>query len=245
MSIDYSFIYPAVTLTGYSFRISPGGEPQLWVEGVTLVGSPANALNFYLIGGIGGVQYRMKVITMLGDTESRTDMMDINLLGGDCGCGSPRITIPYSSDVVSSDGSIVINEAPRFFVSGTPPTNANVLDRWYNTADGVVYDFISDGPATRWVVSASGGSGGSGRVNLVKILPIHPDGVTTTFVLTTADSSTVNVVGSIDLFVSVDGVWQEGAVQYTAVGNAITFTQAPTADAAIFILWFAPVVGGP
>lgn len=80
--------------------------------------------------------------------------------------------------------------------------------------------------------------GGDGA-NIVKMNPITPDGTTTIFVLTASDGSTVGIAGANYLFVSVDGVWQEPGVQYTATGDQIAFAQAPTADAAVFMLWFA------
>jgi hypothetical protein len=238
VSVDYSQLTPGVTLTGYSFRVDPGGEPQLWISGVTL-GSPATVLNFYLSGGIGGRQYQVTIIAILGDTERRSDVLNVNVLGDGCGCALPMSTA-WLQDATSGDGSIIVNTTPRFFVSSTPPVGANVLDRWFNTTTSQVYDYISTGAGTEWLLSAAGtGSGGSATIR--KLTAITPDGTTTTFTLTSTDSTTVNITNASYLLVSVDGVWQEAVTQYAASGNSISFAQAPTADAHIFMLWFSGV----
>ena len=56
-----------------------------------------------------------------------------------------------------------------------------MLDRWYNTATGEVYDYITDGLNVYWQLAGSsgddGGGGGSGSAaNILNIAPIHPDG---------------------------------------------------------------------
>jgi hypothetical protein len=69
--------------------------------------------------------------------------------------------------------------------------------------------------------------------------PGFQDGSRATFVLTVkSDGTNPNLAGPEELLVSVDGVLQEPAVQYAASGDAITFLQAPTADAYVFISWF-------
>jgi hypothetical protein len=65
------------------------------------------------------------------------------------------------------------------------------------------------------------------------------DGSRTTFVLTVkSDGTNPNLAGPEELLISVDGVLQEAAVQYQASGDSVTFLQAPTADAYVFISWF-------
>jgi hypothetical protein len=243
VTVDYSQLIPSVTLTGYSFRVEPGGEPQLWIDGSTL-GSPATSLTFYVKGGVSGVQYTVKVVATQADMEIRTDMLYVNVLGdADCagsGCAGVQPSAP-TNGAVSNDGSIITNTAPRFFVSATPPVGANVLDRYYNTTNGNVYDYVSTGLTTEWVEAGTGGGsgGGGGASNIIQMQPIFPDGVATTFTLTVS-GLTVNIVGSTSLFVSVDGVWQQPVTQYQASGNQIIFGQAPSADSVIFMLWFAP-----
>jgi len=69
--------------------------------------------------------------------------------------------------------------------------------------------------------------------------PGFQDGSRITFQLTVkSDGTHPNLAGPEELLVSVDGVIQEPAIQYAASGDSITFNQAPTADAYVFISWF-------
>jgi hypothetical protein len=240
IAVDYSAVAPPVLIDNYSFRVSPGGEPQLWID-ESEISLPANAITFFIRGGIAGRAYEIKINTILDSGETRTDTLTVNVLGDDCGC---TFVIPLPvlgvGDVTSGDGRVVVNTAPRFFVSGTPPVGANVLDRWYNTASGLLYDYVSNGITTFWQQAAGGGGGGGSGAVILNISPIHPDGATTTFVLTTVSGIPVAISGSSTLFVSIDGVWQDGTTQYVAVNNQVQFAQAPSADSQVFMLWFAP-----
>jgi hypothetical protein len=82
----------------------------------------------------------------------------------------------------------------------------------------------------------------AGSANTVLLTQIVPDGTTTTFAgLTVAASGNpVSVARNEELLVSVDGVQQQPGVSYAASGASISFTEAPPADAKIFILWFGP-----
>lgn len=237
ITVDYSQLVPAVTLKGYSFRIRPGGEPQLRLENSTLSGA---SLSFYVNGGIGGRAYEVAIVVKLANTETRTDMLTVQVLGDDCGCA--LLPPPPAQGVVSGDGSVIVNDLPRFFVSATIPVGANVLDRWYNVVNGEVYDYISNGLSTLWQLAGGGGGGGGigSNVAVINIVPIMPDGVTTLFTLSAIGGAPVNIASSATLFVSVDGVWQDSQTQYYAVGNQIQFAQPPSADSAVFMVWFAP-----
>jgi hypothetical protein len=69
--------------------------------------------------------------------------------------------------------------------------------------------------------------------------PGFQDGVRASFVLTVkSDGTNPNLAGPEELLVSIDGVIQEPAAQYQASGDTITFLQAPSADAYVFISWF-------
>jgi hypothetical protein len=241
--VDYSQIVPSTPVVNCSLRIGPGGEPQLQIDSV-VIGSTETSLSFFISGGIAGQQYTVVIVATMGDTDVRSDVLNVNVLGDGCGCGKQSVTPPFS-DAYSSDGALYINTAPQFWVSATPPVSPKVLDRWYNTTDGVVSDYITNGAATAWVAANQGGGGGGGSTgNIIKMLPINPDGVSTTFTLIASDGTTVDISGTNYLWVSIDGVWQEGPNQYLVSGNQITFNQAPTPDAAIFMLWFAPTPSG-
>jgi hypothetical protein len=236
VTVDYSQLVSTVTLTGYSFRVQPGGEPQLWISKPQIA---AAQLSFTVSGGIGGKIYTLTIVATTSN-GIRSDVLNVNVLGGDCGCSSV-MPAPYFGDATSSDGSIIVNTAPRFFVSATAPVAPNVLDRWYDTTNGVVFDYISNGLFTSWVLAGAGGggSGGGGSSTIRKLNPIAPDGTKVSFNLTAIDGTTVAIAADAYLLVSLDGVWQEPTYQYSAAGNIVVFSQAPTADAKIFMLWFS------
>lgn len=241
--MDYSELTPAIAISNFTFRVTPGGLPNLGINNVTL--NPAKTqLTFLLSDGVGGLTYDIEVTVMLTTGEKRSDNLTINVAGdGGCGCGALLAPPPTTGDV-SGDGSIIVNTAPRFFVSSTIPVGANVLDRWYDTTNQQVYDYISTGLTTLWQAASSGGggSGGSGsNVTILSMNPIHPDGVTTVFTLTTVIGRPVSGLVANTLFVSLDGVLQDASTQYSTVNNQIQFAQPPDADSIIFMLWFAPV----
>jgi hypothetical protein len=241
ITVDYSQLIPAVTLANFTLRVTPGGSPNLGIGQATL-NTGETQLTFLLSAGIEGRAYDVMITAKLTTGEARTDKLTVNVLGDDCGCTPLPAPPPVNGDV-SGDGSIIVNTALRFFVSGTIPVGANVLDRWYDTSNGLLYDYISNGITSLWQEAGSGGGGGGGggsNVTILSIQPIHPDGVTTVFTLTSVSGRPVTISGGNTVFVSVDGVWQDATTQYTAVNNQIAFAQAPSADSIVFMLWFAP-----
>jgi hypothetical protein len=341
LTVDYSQLTPAVTFAGnYSFHVSPGGMPGLGIGDSSLSGS---LLTFQVGAGIGGNQYTITINIALSTGETRVDVLYVNVIdpNADTVCCPPTQGVgQLSTSMQTSGGGLTyVNTAPKWFVSSVEPTNANVLDEWYNPANpGYVYQYQTNGITSGWVIMgevptpippqpippnpvvpptpvgavpiikmfpispngtaqtfnlyaldgtpvtidspnallvfvdgvqqepggqysttnsqiifstppaidsriwilwfSSGAEAMSTKV--VKMMPITPDGVTTTFILEAIDSSTVNVLAVNTLFVSQDGVWQEPTVQFNAAGTQIVFAAAPTADSYIFIVWFAP-----
>jgi hypothetical protein len=82
----------------------------------------------------------------------------------------------------------------------------------------------------------------TGSANTLLVSPISPDGVKTVFTgLTVASNGNpLNVARNEELLVSVDGVQQAPGLSYNASGAQIAFSQAPDANALIFIVWFGP-----
>jgi hypothetical protein len=76
-------------------------------------------------------------------------------------------------------------------------------------------------------------------VKALKPLVPVPDGATTTFTLASADGATLSINNDAQAWISVDGVPQQPTTAYTIVGNQISFTTAPSADAYIFGVWFS------
>ena len=244
LSVDYSQLSVAFIPQSFSFKVKPGGEPQLLITNPLLTDE---VLTFTVSGGIAGRAYEVTVNMRGAAGNLRSDVLTINVLGDDCGCTPVLPYYPLGYDgTTSGDGSVIVNDRPRFFVSNTFPVNPNVLDRWYDTTTGSIYDYVSNGLETYWQITGTGGGGGGGGgsgANIVSISPITPDGTTTTFALTSSQTS-VSIINANTLFVSVDGVWQQPDVSYAAAGNLVQFTTAPFADSHIFMLWFAPPLAG-
>ena len=238
VTVSYASVVPADTVESYSFRVKPGGDPQLWIDGASL-DTGKTTLTFFVSEGISGKAYDIVVTAKLASGNIRSDLLTVNVLddGCDC-CAMPMPTYPWGN-VVSGDGSVTVNTAPRFFVSATAPIGTNVLDRWYNSTTGTISDFVTNGLTSWWEEATLGGGGGYGA-QIVKMQPIVPDGVTTSFTLVASDSSEVDVLGANTLLVSVDGVWQEPGAQYAASGTLIRFAQPPFSDSIIFMLWLSP-----
>jgi hypothetical protein len=265
ISVDYSQAIDGTILTS-SFRVKPGGMPAMAVYDAEIA-DPATSLIFWVWGGIAGRSYEVTVVIVVSDGEVRSDLLTVHVPddGGNCVMVTPGY--PPAMGAVSGDGSIIVNTAPRFFLSTTPPVGANIMDWWYNNVTQQLFQNITNGAISSWQniavdtgdegitdapadgntygrndnswVVVTGGGGGGGGTNIITLQPITPNGTATAFTLT-ASGITVDVTATNTLFVSVDGVWQQPSAQYTAVGNTITFSQAPTADAVIFMLWFAP-----
>jgi hypothetical protein len=76
--------------------------------------------------------------------------------------------------------------------------------------------------------------------------PGYQDGTRASFALTVkANGTSPNLAGPEELLVSIDGVLQESGLQYAASADTITFNQAPSADAYVFISWFKTPLNNP
>jgi len=236
--VDYSQLTPPVNLTSYSFKIRPGGSPQLSIF-ASEWSDTGPSLVFTVYGGIAGRSYQITINGLMSDNEVRSDYLTVNVLGGDdCGCAMV-LPPPPTQGAVSGDGSIIVNTAPRFFVSATAPVAPNVLDRWYDSSTGNIFDFVTNGLLSYWEEATVGGGGGYGA-QVVTISPITPDGITTDFTMTAVDGTDLTIPTSNTLLVSVDGVWQQPDVQFAASGDEIGFAEPPSTDSVVFMLWLSP-----
>ena len=150
LNVDYSAI-PSLSVprTVISFRVTPGGSPQLAITQPQV--SNGLLLTFTLQGGIGGRAYTVVIGTSGPSGEIRSDVLDVNVLGGDCG-PCQKLNPVINNGATSADGSLYVNTAPRMFVSATPPVGANVMDQWWNTTERSLYTFITDGITTYWTL---------------------------------------------------------------------------------------------
>ena len=257
LTVDYSQLVPPfeVGLQKVWFEIEPGGEPPLTLDNVETTDT---TLTFFLGGGRVDQSYNITInaVGVYGIIQS--DKLVVNVTGDDgcdsgCDCAS---TMNMNNFVQFGTQEVFVNRYPRFFVSATAPTNANLLDRWYNLLDGNWYDYVTDGRTDFWVLSIhgvppdSGGGGGgdtgiTGDITIKKMQPLALDGVTSTFGLVTTDGVIPNITTSHALFVSLDGVWQEPETQFIASGATITFATPPAHDSHEFIMWiFGGIVSG-
>ena len=249
ITVDYAKLVPSVVVDKIWIEIEPGGVPPLTIDSV----APSDTLlTFYVGGGYADMSYNVLINAVLDDDAVRSDLLVVNVSGDD-GCACECITETYKLNYIYEDKEIFVNKYPRFFVSGTAPTNANLLDRWYNLFDTNWYDYVTDGVTNFWALSGvghpppvgSGDSGASGNITIKKMQPLALDGVTTTFPLISTDLFLPNVTTNNSLFVSIDGVWQEPTTQFNASGSSITFATAPAQDSYVFILWiFGGITSG-
>jgi hypothetical protein len=249
LSIDYSKLVPSVTVDKVWIEITPGGVPPLTINSV-VIADPL--VTFFVGGGYSDLSYSVTINTTLDSGEVRSDVLVINVSGGD-GCICPLQNIYSNNYIQFGTQEVFVNKYPRFFVSAIAPTNANLLDRWYNLIDGNWYDYVTDGRTDFWAISGigapppigGGDDGITGNITIKKMQPLALDGVTTTFPLISTDLYTPNVTTNNALFVYLDGIRQEPTTQYTASGSSITFAIAPAADSYVWILWiFGGIVSG-
>ena len=151
ISVDYSQLTPAAAVVAYTFKVHPGGEPQL---AITFPALASNALIFTIKGGIGGRNYTVTINGRLSDNRVRSDVLTVNVLGEDCGpCEIVQQVV--NNGITSPDGSLFVNTAPRFFVSSTPPHGARVMDQWWNTTTLQLSSFVTDGTTSYWTIMAT------------------------------------------------------------------------------------------
>ena len=117
ISVDYSQLIPAMSLTRFSFKIQPGGSPQLWIDTVKISG---DILTFMLSGGMGGRSYELAITSHATDGEARTDVLNVNVIGDDICCDSPQ---PLS---LTGDGGVVYQRR----LTGHHQHRAPVFRQW-------------------------------------------------------------------------------------------------------------------
>ena len=251
ISVDYSKLIPSVIIDKVWIEIEPGGVPPLTIDSVE---TSNTLITFYAGGGYADMSYNILMNSILSDGAVRSDLLVINVSGDD-GCGCECITETHANNYIQfGTQEVFVNKYPRFFVSGLAPTNANLLDRWYDLLNHTWYDYVTDGITNFWAISGvgaavvppgTGDDGISGNITIKKMQPLTLDGVTTTYSLVSTDMFIPNVTTSNSLFVSIDGVWQEPTTQFVGSGGSITFTTAPAVDSYVFILWiFGGITSG-
>lgn len=233
ITVDYSKLTPAVVVTKVSFLVDVGGKPRL------LISSPnvnATAISFGLSQGIFGKTYTIEVIATLADGTVRNDFLTIAVLyeGGDCCC--IPFAIPAGQNQISQlnfDYLTFVNSAIQYFVSSTAPTNANLMDQWFNLTNGLLYEYITNGLTSFW--APIGNEVTEATVTLYKAMSLYyvvgnnpqqvfplgmPDVFGNNYVLSA--SSAVEVFSNGTRLMPDDGTGR-GAYTLNAVNNTINF----------------------
>lgn len=173
VTLDYTSILTELNLNlvNISYVLNFGSAPQLIVSGTTIV-ADNNILSFIVSGGLNGLKYVIQVNALLSDDQTvNVQYLEVvvSALGarvGNCGDtavypaamgvvgGPPISTVFQQASILNGDNTKFGSAFIVFWVSDTAPTTANILDRWYNTTDGLVYDRVTDGYSVFWVSAA-------------------------------------------------------------------------------------------
>jgi hypothetical protein len=148
--LDYSQLSSGATISSYNFTVDIASVPPLAITGSGL-DVTNKILSFYVAGGIASV-YKLSVNATMSNAEVRTDWIEVTIPDADCGCApGSGSSIPIFPNQVQPAGNYFVSEQIQYFVAASPPTGANVMDQWYNTATGHLYENVTDGNTTWWM----------------------------------------------------------------------------------------------
>ena len=161
----------SVGVANLSFILGLQSLPPLVISNPVLQGQ-MNILTFLVSGGMGGVKYDVSINALLTNGTQRVDVLDIDIMPPyeDCGCSScgynpcqcgPCEGYPTNVQVamLASSESIFGTNFPQFYVSAKEPTPANLFDKWYNSATGILSDYVSTGVRNYWQPEYSSAGG--------------------------------------------------------------------------------------
>lgn len=170
VTLDYTTIMPiGLGLNKIGYVLSYGSAPQLIISGSQIQGN-ANILGFVVSGGVNGLKYMLQINATLTDnitvlTHELEIVVSAPFVEDECGCPPMTMSRPLSMNLpvapVFQQANILNGDQTRFastfivyWVSSVAPTVANILDKWYNTTDGLIYDRATDGNSVFWVSTA-------------------------------------------------------------------------------------------
>ena len=170
VSLDYSSLLSSLTsklsIKSISFVLNYGSAPQLIVSGATLEPT-TNIVTFLVSGGLNGLKYNIQIMATLSDGATvNTQSLEVvvstpGVTTGNCntmvptGGGPPIPDVYQQAQILNGDQTRFGSSFMVFWVSDTAPTTANILDRWYNTTNGLIYDRATDGISVFWVSSTT------------------------------------------------------------------------------------------
>jgi hypothetical protein len=147
--IDFSFITPPHTVTGYNFSIDVTSNPALVISYPQL-NVTNDVLSFLVSGGIAGQQYNVAITTNV-DINARTDILVVSIpsSSGECATINPVPTI-YSQLPLGEPTQGYVNSAVRYFWGDAPPNAPNVMDQWYSPSEQILAEWATDGVDYFW-----------------------------------------------------------------------------------------------
>ncbi len=146
LTVDYSGVVPSVNPKFAYFVVDDGSLPNL---GIRLVSITGKVMKVNVYDGVSGKDYTVGIVAILDDGSRRTDYLQVVVPGHD-GCNCAPLPVNVLDPFMVINGTIFVNDRPRFIVSPTEPQGPNVEDWWYNSADGTLYVYATDGTTTYW-----------------------------------------------------------------------------------------------
>ena len=66
----------------------------------------------------------------------------------------------------ASNNQLVVGDGINMTVDSSPPAGAEVGDQWYDTADGILFEYLDDGDSQQWVDITSAAIAANSVINL-------------------------------------------------------------------------------
>ena len=150
--IDF-FDSGATPIVTYSFSVDVSTNPQL-VLAYPQIDATGHSLSFLMSGGIVGQQYDIQIsIQYQVDPDTTAGRVEHLIISIPSTAGTDIINpVPAIYNQIPLWGGGYINSAVRAFWGSVPPSNPNVLDQWFSTADGILYEWATDGTTPQWVI---------------------------------------------------------------------------------------------
>jgi hypothetical protein len=154
---DYtSLLASGVTVQNVaSFTLDIQTNPQLIISNTNIPDANKKKLSFVVSAGVGGVLYDLTANVTMSDASIHTHVLHVNVVSPTidscCAPGSVPIAISAGGQqALLVEGGVYGNTMPRYYVSQTAPPAPLVFDRWYNSATGVISDYVTDGVSGWW-----------------------------------------------------------------------------------------------
>lgn len=154
VTVDYtSLSLPSLGIITFWFEVDIGSAPPLIINNA-MIAIGGNQLEFVVSQGVPGVTYTISVNITYGTSLTRTDKLVVSVPAEECGCtggsGNPVFPISNLGGFVNGDNTVFISTFLRYFVSSQAPLGANIFDQWWNTTNGVLSEYVTDGLNLFW-----------------------------------------------------------------------------------------------